>query len=151
MIRIEAKRIFPGSVDEGFTYITDMKRWPEYWPDFVRIEDPATARWEKPGDQITIVLRLLFRERALHLWLEHFRQNAWVSYLSHQRGLPDVLHERYFRPVPSGFEYRLAVSFEPRAGLAGVFDRIVLKRAVTRALHKTLANLSRVFHAGGLR
>jgi Polyketide cyclase / dehydrase and lipid transport len=151
MIRIEAKRILPGSVSEGFAYITDMNRWPEYWPNFVRVENPATARWREPGDQVTIVLRLLYRERALNMWLEQVRKDEWVTYMSHQRGLPNVRHERYFRSVASGFEYRLVVAFEPRSGLAGLFDRILLKRAVTRALHKTIANLSRVFHASAAR
>lgn len=147
MIRIEAKHIFPGSASEGFAYITDMGRWAEYWPDFVRIENSAGARWREPGDQVTVVLRLLYRERALNMRLEHFRKDAWVAYVSRQRGLPDVRHERYFRPAASGFEYRLVVAFEPRTGFAGLFDRILLKRAVTRALHKTIANLRRVFHA----
>jgi hypothetical protein len=29
--------------DRAFGYITDMKNWPEYSPDFIRIENPAAA------------------------------------------------------------------------------------------------------------
>ena len=53
MVRIEVSHTFPVSVAEAFAYITDMKNWPEYWPDFIRIENPAAAGWSKPGDKAT--------------------------------------------------------------------------------------------------
>ena len=55
MIRIEMKHAFPISVSEAFAYITDMSNWAAYWPDFVRIHDPASAQWGQPGDTVTIV------------------------------------------------------------------------------------------------
>jgi hypothetical protein len=36
MVRVEVSYSFPASVSQAFAYITDMKNWPEYWPDFVR-------------------------------------------------------------------------------------------------------------------
>ena len=145
MMRIEARHTFPVPVKEAFAYITDMSHWSEYWPDFVRIQNPASARWSEPGDMVMIVLRLLNRERALIMQLEQFRKDALVTYVSHQQGLPDVLHERHFTAVPGGFEYQLVVAYQPRRGLAGVFDRLFLRRAVARALRKTIVNLEHVF------
>lgn len=145
MVRIEINHTFPVSVSEAFAYITDIKHWPAYWPGFVRILDPANAKWGKPGDTVTIVLKALNRERALNMKLEEFKKDTLVTYLSRQQGLPDAQHERHFKAVPGGFEYRIAVAFEPRSGLAGFFDKILVKRAVGRALRKTIENLDRVF------
>jgi polyketide cyclase/dehydrase/lipid transport protein len=145
MIRIETSHTFPIPVGEAFAYITDMKNWPDYWPDFVRIEDPARAHWGQRGDAVTIVIKLLNRERALNMKLEEFEKDKVVTYRSHQTCLPDALHERHFRAIPGGFEYRLVVVFEPRPGLRGLIDRLLVKRAIARALHKTIENLDRVF------
>jgi len=85
------------------------------------------------------------REVELEMTLEEFQQDSLVRYTSHQRGLPSARHERRFTTAPSGFDYTLSVSFEPRAGPTGIFDRVVVKRAVASALHKTIENLERVF------
>lgn len=145
MIRIEVTHIFPISLSEAFAYITDLKQWGAYWPDFVRIQDPANAQWSKPGNEVTIVIKLLNRERALNMKLEEFQKDKLVTYISHQQGLPDARHERHFKEIPEGFEYRLVVAFEPRKGLAGLFDRLYVRRAIVRAMHKTIENLDRVF------
>ena len=145
MIRIEMKRAFPVPVSQAFAFITGMSNWAAYWPDFVRIHDPANAQWGQPGDTVTIVLKFLHRERDLNMRLEKFQKDALVTYLSRQRGLPDIWHERHFNATPDGFEYWLVVAYEPRKGLSGFFDRTVIKRAVAGALHKTIENLDRVF------
>ena len=144
MVRIEVSHTFPVSVAEVFAYITDMKNWPAYWPDFIRIENPS-PRWSRPMDKVTIVIKLLNRERALHMELKEFQKDARVAYISRQQGLPDVRHERLFNAALDGCEYRLVVEYEARQGVAGLFDRLLVKRSVERAMHKTLHNLERVF------
>ncbi|HET6595611.1 MAG TPA: SRPBCC family protein [Anaerolineales bacterium] len=145
MIRIEASHIFPVSVTEAFAYITDMKNWPAYWADFIRIENPSEARWSNRNDKAIVVIQLLHRERALNMELQEFQKDTRVTYISRQQGLPDVRHERHFNAAPSGCEYRLVVEFEPRRGIAGLFDRLLVSRSVKRAMHKTVQNLQRVF------
>jgi hypothetical protein len=145
MIEVELTHAFPVSVDEAFSYITDTRNWVEYWPDFVRIEDPESVAWDAPGDSVTVVVKLLGREVGLDLTLEEFERNSVVRYTSRQHRLPPARHERRFSPAPDGFVYRLSVSFEPRTGPAGLFDRFVLERAVASALRKTIENLERVF------
>jgi hypothetical protein len=145
MIRIERNHTFPVPVSDAFAYITDMKNWAAYWPDFVGIQDSAHAQWGQPGDEVTIVLRLLNRERALKMKLEEFQKDKIVTYRSQQQGLPDARHERHFKAVPEGFEYRIVVAFEPRPGLTGLMDKLLVKRAIARAVHKTIENLDRVF------
>jgi hypothetical protein len=145
MINIELKHSFPVTVDEAFAYITDTRNWAEYWPDFVRIEDSEHVTWRAPGDTVTVVVRLLGREVALELALEEFERNSLVRYTSQQHRLPPARHERRFAPTPSGFEYTLSVSYEPRAGPTGVLDRTVVKRAIASALRTTIQNLERVF------
>ena len=61
--------------------------------------------------------------------------------------MPDAVHERHFEPAAEGFNYRLVVSFEPRAGLAGLFDRTLVRFAAGRALRRTLDNLAPHFQA----
>ena len=145
MVRVEVSHTFPVSVTEAFAYITNMKYWPEYWPDFIRIENPSEARWSNPNDKATIVIKLLNRERALEMELKEFQKDSRVAYLSRQQGLPDVRHERHFKATPLGCEYRLVVEYQPRQGFAGLFDKLLVKRSVERAMHKTVQNLERVF------
>ena len=144
-VRIEVIRTFDVSVAEAFAYITDMKNWPEYWPGFIRIEKPTAASWSTPGDTATVVMKLLNRERALDMELEAFRKNAGVTYVSRQRGLPDVRHERHFEAVPNGCTYRLIIEYEPRRGFAGLGDRTLVRASAERALRKTVQNLERLF------
>jgi hypothetical protein len=144
-IDVELTHTFPVTVDEAFAYITDVDNWPAYWPGFVRLESPAGTSWHAPGDRLTIVVRLLGRETALKLSLEEFRPSALVRYTSEQDRLPPARHERHFVATPDGFRYTLSVSFEPRRGPAGAFDRVLVKRAIASALQKTVANLERVF------
>lgn len=146
MIRIDTVHNFPVSVSVGFAYITDMNNWARYWPDFVRIQDPATARWRSSGDRVTVALIFLNRERELHMQLEEFLPETRVTYHSCQAGLPDAHHERHFRSVPGGFEYRLVVTYEPRPGLVGFFDRSFVRWAIARALQETIRNLTAVFY-----
>jgi len=145
MINVEAKHSFPVTVGDAFAYITNTQNWSEYWPGFVRIGGPERVSWGTPGDTVTIVIKLFGREVELEMKLEEFQQDSLVRYTSHQRGLPSARHERRFATAPSGFDYTLSVSFEPRAGPTGIFDRVVVKRAVASALHKTIENLERVF------
>ena len=145
MLRIEVTHTFDVSVAEAFAYITDMKNWPEYWPGFIRIDNPAAAGWSNPGDRATVVIKLLNRERALNMELEAFQKDASVTYVSRQRGLPDVRHERHFEAARNGCVYRLIVEYEPRTGFAGLFDRTVVRRSVEQAMRRTMQNLDRLF------
>jgi hypothetical protein len=72
-----------------------------------------------------------------------FKPNRLVRYRSVQAGLPDAVHERVFSPDGDGFVYRLVVGYDPRPGLAGVFDRTLLPRAIRRAFASTFLALER--------
>jgi hypothetical protein len=124
---------------DGFDYIVDPRNWPEYWPDLIRVQ--PESQWRAPGDRARVVMRLLGRSVELEMTLRTFDPYRLVEYTSVQQGLPDVRHERGFSADGDGFEYRLAVEFEPRAGLRGAFDRHLVRRAVVRAMRRTLANL----------
>jgi Polyketide cyclase / dehydrase and lipid transport len=145
VIRIEVSHTLPVSVAAAFGYITDIHQWPEYWPGFIRVENPSAATWSTPGDKATVVIRLLSRERALQMELEEFQKDARIKYVSRQRGLPDVRHERHFTATRAGCLYQLVVEYEPRPGFASLFDRLLVKRSVKRAMRRTVQNLDRVF------
>ena len=140
-MRIEAERRFPVTVREGFDYITDQANWPQYWPGLVRIE--PGSRWSEPGDVTRIVVRLLGREVPLEMTmtLHRFEPGRRVEYTSTQPGLPDLHHERHFEDAGGELYYRIAVEYEPRS----LYDRVLVRRGIARALHKTIENLEEVF------
>jgi uncharacterized protein YndB with AHSA1/START domain len=146
MTRIEVERRFDVSLQQGFDHITDMDNWPRYWPGLVRIE--PDSRWREPGDRARLVLRLLGRPIELEMTLRQFVPYRLVEYTSVQRGLPDARHERHFEEADGGLGYRIVVSYEPRAGWRGILDRLVVRRAIERAVRQTIANLERCFSDG---
>jgi hypothetical protein len=142
MVRIEKSRIFPVEREVGFDYITKPTNWSEFWPDLVDILDLEQTRWQQPGDTARLQMKLAGRLTELHMTLDELSPPALVRYHSTQQGVPDAMHERRFEPAAGGFEYTLVVSFDPRAGLAGLFDRTVVRYATSRALRRTLDNLA---------
>ena len=70
-----------------------------------------------------------------------FEPNRLVTYSSTQPGLPDARHERHFEPDGEGFVYRLVVEYEPRGGIGGLFDRLLLDRGIRRAFQSTFVAL----------
>lgn len=145
-VRIELTSRFDVSPREGFDFITDPANWPRYWPGLVRIE--PGSRWREPGDQTRLVLRLLGRPVELQMTLGQFAPYRLVEYTSTQRGLPDARHERHFEEADGRLGYRIVVSYEPRPGWRRVFDRLVVRRAIERAMRETIANLERCFAEG---
>jgi hypothetical protein len=143
VVRIEASSTFSVDREAGFDYITDPTNWPQFWPDLVDIPDLGRARWQKPGDAMRLRMRLAGRLIDLHMTLDQLDRPALVRYHTAQQGMPDAMHERYFEPAAGGFTYRLVISWAPRAGPAGLFDRTLFRYAAARALRRTLDNLRR--------
>jgi uncharacterized protein YndB with AHSA1/START domain len=143
VVRVEASRRFDVSVERGFAFITDTANWPKFWPGYVRLEDGS--RWGCGGDTARLVTRLLRRDRELAMRITTFEPNRLVAYTSAQPGLPDAYHERHFSSDGGGFVYGLAVEYEPRGGIAGLFDRILLRHGIRRAFEPTFDALEREF------
>jgi uncharacterized protein YndB with AHSA1/START domain len=141
MKRVQAARRFDVPVERGFAFITDTANWPKFWPGFVRLEEGSS--WGAAGDTARLVTRLLGRERLLTMSITTFEANRLVTYTSTQPGLPDAWHERHFERDGDGFVYRLVVEYEPRGGIAGLFDRLLLARGVRRAFRRTFSALER--------
>jgi hypothetical protein len=142
VVRIEASSTFPVDREAGFDYITDPVNWPRFWPDLVDIPDLGRATWEKPGDTMRLRMRLAGRLTDLSMTLDQLDRPALVRYHTVQPRMPDSAHERHFEPAAEGFTYRLVISYEPRAGPAGPFDRTLFRYAAARALRRTLDNLA---------
>jgi len=143
---ISVGRRFAFPLRDGFDYITDLRNWPEYWPGLVRL-DPE-SRWSQPGDTARLTLKLLGRPAELEMTLTRIVPYRLVEYASVQRGLPDAVHERHFADDPTGFDYRIVVALQPRDGVRGLVDRLVVARAVERTARQTLDNLERRFARG---
>jgi hypothetical protein len=145
MQRVEAAHRYDVPVERGFAFITDTANWSTFWPGYVRLEEGS--RWGATGDTARLVTRLLGRDRELTMTITTFEPDRFVAYTSAQPGLPDAYHERHFEPDGAGFIYRLVVEYEPRRGFAGVFDRILVARAIRRAFERTFAALERELRA----
>jgi Polyketide cyclase / dehydrase and lipid transport len=143
VIAVAVDHHFAVRLREGFDYITDSANWSEYWPGLVAIE--PGSRWERVGDRASLSLRMMGRPTELVMTLGKLEPYRLVSYRSEQRGLPPAEHERHFSEAGNGFDYRLVVSYRPRRGLHGYFDRTIFRRAVKRALEETVENLERRF------
>jgi hypothetical protein len=139
--RIEDDHRYDVPVERGFAYITDVANWSTFWPGYVRLEEGS--RWAAVGDTARLVTKLLGRERTLTMTITTFEPNRLVAYTSTQPGLPDARHERHFSADNGGFIYRLVVEYEPRGGIAGLFDRSLLERGIRRAFQDTFEALER--------
>jgi uncharacterized protein YndB with AHSA1/START domain len=140
-MRIEGAHRYDVPVERGFAFITDTGNWPRFWPGYVRLE-PGSS-WGAAGDTARLVTRILGRERTLTMTVTEFEPNRLVTYTSTQPGLPDAEHERHFEPDGEGFVYGLVVEYEPRGGLSGLVDRVLLPRGIRRAFDATFAALER--------
>ena len=141
-IRVEEEHRFAVSVGDGFDYITDPTNWPAYWPGIELVE--PESRWREPGDEARLTAKLLGRKVELHMTLTTFQPNRLVEYTSVQAGLPNARHERHFGGSGKSFDYRLVVEYEPRSGLRGLYDRVLVRRGIERALRQTVRNLEGV-------
>jgi hypothetical protein len=139
MERVEAAHRYDVPVEPGFAFITDTANWSKFWPGYVHLEEGS--RWGAPGDTARLVTRFFGRERVLTMTITAFERNVLVTYTSTQPGLPDAYHERHFEADRGGFVYRLVVEYEPRGGIAGFFDRVLLKRGIRRAFERTFVAL----------
>jgi hypothetical protein len=142
--RLEVTRDLPIALSEGFDYITNVENWPEYWPKLVEIPERESVRWREPGDGAAVVIDVRGRPTELRMTLEEFVPYDRVVYRSSQEGLPEFQHERLFRDNGGRLRYTLVIAYEPRPGLKGVFDRLVLPRYVRASLVETMDNLERV-------
>jgi uncharacterized protein YndB with AHSA1/START domain len=143
MERVEAAHRYDVPVEHGFAFITDTANWSKFWPGYVGLQEGSN--WGAPGDTARLVTRLFGRERVLTMRITGFEPNRLVTYTSTQPGLPDASHERHFEPDGAGFVYRLVVAYEPRSGIAGLFDRFLLARGVRRAFQRTFVALEQAF------
>jgi hypothetical protein len=145
MVRVELAHRYDVPVERGFAFITNTANWPKFWPGFVRLEPGSD--WGAPGDTARLVTRLLGRDRELTMTVKAFELNRLVTYTSTQPGLPDAYHARHFEPDGDGFVYRLVVEYEPRSGIGGLFDRVLLARGIRRAFERTFGDLERELSA----
>ena len=141
MKRVEAAHRYEVAVERGFAFITDTANWSRYWPGYVQLDESSS--WGAVGDTARLTTRLLGRERELTMTITAFEPNRLVTYTSRQAGLPDAFHERHFEPDGEVFVYRLVVEYEPRSGIVGLFDRLLLARGISRAFQSTFVALER--------
>lgn len=139
MERVRYSRHFDVPAERAYAYTTDLRNLSRFLPGFVSMD--ASSRAERAGDVAHLRMRLLGRERAVQITFERFELNRSFAYTSRQEGLPAAHHERSFTPDGRGFRFDMSVAYEPRNGVLGLIDRLVVKRAVRRLLRRTADEL----------
>lgn len=147
MRRVEVERVLPVGRSEGFDYITDVQNWQTYWPHVVEVRNPATTSWAQRGDRATVVVESRGKPVEMSLELDELVPYERVMYRSVQPELPEFWHERHFGERDGQLDYMLVIEFEPRSGINGLIDRLIVARAVRQSLETTLDNLERIFRA----
>ena len=142
MQRVELSRHLNVPAERAYEFITDMRNWRSFFPGFIAL-DP-TSRCGTAGDVARLTSKLMGRERRVEITFERFETNTSFAYSSRQDGLPVAHHERKFTPDRDGCMFDLAVAYEPRSGLQGLLDRVVLRAAVRRLLQRTVDALELV-------
>ena len=142
-MRVAVEKQFAFPLREGYDYITDLERWPQYWPGLISLA--PESRWSQAGDTARLTLKLLGRPTELVMTLARIEPYRLVEYTSVQRGLPSACHERHFAEHGDGFRYRIEVELEPRTGPRRAFDAFVVRRGVEGTARQTVDNLERRF------
>ena len=91
-VHVAISKRFAFPLRAGYEYISDLGRWPEYWPNLIRL-DPE-SRWSQPGDTARLTLRLLGRPTELVMTLSRIVPYRLVEYTSEQGGVPALLQVR---------------------------------------------------------
>jgi len=112
--------IVPFPRDEVFDYVADPRNWPLLQPEIEAVEVDG---WDKPGGRC--VLRLRGAQTQEHELLDLDRPRL-LRDVARRAGLPDIEHERVFAELADGTWLQNYARYEPRSGLAGLFDRTIL-------------------------
>ena len=119
-----------------------MANWPRYLarlcpgPSPVRGGAPRATR---PASSFgffgrEVELRMTLRRAS--------RRTDWSSTRAPRAGCPmRITSDTSLRPN-GGLLYRLVVEYEPRAGLRGLYDRLLLRRGVERALRQAVMSIA---------
>src|SRR5689334_12359560 len=128
MVRIDVFHTFPVSASEGFAYLLNIDNWGQFWAGFVRVENQTSTTFDRPG----VVVRMKLGIDTIDMFVQEVQKDAFLQYKTRQRLAPVMLHERYYKDVPGGFEYRVIITYEPRKGIFGLLDRTVVKRSLLK-------------------
>ncbi len=150
MGRVEVAHEIPVPRTEAWDYITSPDNWLDYWPGLASIGEVPEG-WPSSGQSIDLVMHVVGSDRPVHLDLDTVMPYRMLAYRSRQKGLADGTFELHFADTGTGTKYRICIAFEPRRGLLGVLDRLVVAPVIQRDLRRTMHNLDKVFARRGQR
>ncbi|MEV0270666.1 SRPBCC family protein [Hamadaea sp. NPDC050747] len=126
--------LVPFPRDEVFEYLADPRNWPLLQPEIEAVDD--LDGWDKPGGRC--VLRLRGGRTQRHELLD-FDQPRLLREVARSDGLPEIEHERVFADLADGTWLQNYARYDPRPGIAGLFDRTVLAWVLRRRYQRLWA------------
>ncbi len=149
-MRTELSRTYPVALKKGFDYIDDFRMWPDWYVGLLRIIEPETCAWSKPGDTVRFEYKLLGRRVEGHCILEEWKEGELARYHTEVPGLPVVHFAYHYSEVdPMAFMMRVEMETEePTSFFGRTIDKTVLPRVLKRDLERSLENLQDIFEMG---
>lgn len=129
---------FPWDRSRVFAYLFDPTHWPEFIPGFTDVT--GTDGWGAPGGTCRGTVTILGRPKAVRFELLDVTPDERFRYVSRQDGLPDAEHLRVLSDQGEGTRLEGTVRSEDRGGIAGLLDRLVVRRAVQRKMDQAMRN-----------
>ena len=151
-MRTEIAKMLPVPLKNGFDYLDDYNKWPDWYVGMTEILDAGMAQWVFPGDSVKFAYRLLGRRVEGVSTLDEKIDGQFVRFHSDVPGLPRVYHE--FHYGTAGDEaFILKVVLETKEDeltsfFGKVIDKTMFPRVLDRDLRGSLDNLEEIFVAG---
>jgi hypothetical protein len=117
-MRLEMARTFPVPRQKGWDYAEDFHSWHE-WIN-LEVIDPEEVVWEKPGDTVRVVGKMMGIRLSGSLILEEVVAPELSRKLYRWPGWPDIHMEQHYAEAGSGaFTVRVVAYGDDEAGWLG--------------------------------
>ena len=148
-MRFEETRTMPIELKKGWDYISDFRRWPDFYAGVDQIVDPDSCAWAKMGDRVQFTYRLLGRKIEGVATLDVFDEGSLVKFTTRIPVLPDVIQEWHYTDLDDHFILRVVLETEGATSFMGrLIDGTLLPNALGRDLQRTMDNLEDIFEMG---
>ncbi len=148
-MRFEETRTMPVELKKGWDYISDYRRWPDFYSGIDHIVEPDLCAWSEVGDSVRFRYRLLGRTVEGTATLDAYDEGKLVKLTTKIPALPDVVQEWHYTDLHDHFILRVVLETDGVTSFMGrLIDGTLLPRALEKDLNRTMDNLEAIFEIG---
>ncbi len=148
-MRFEETRTMPAELKKGWDYISDFRRWPDFYAGVDSIVDVDTCAWAEVGNQVRFTYRLLGRRIEGVATIDRREEGLLVIFTTKIPALPDVVQEWHYTDLDDHFILRVVLETEGATSFMGrLIDGTLLPRVLEKDLRRTMDNLEDIFEMG---